>query len=81
MAHAKHDGRVLVSADTDFGEMLARSGDTVPSVLLLRRHESRRVSQLAELILINLEAIESDLASGALVVFDGARIRIRSLPI
>jgi predicted nuclease of predicted toxin-antitoxin system len=71
----------LITADTDFGELLARSGDNAPSVLLLRRHDRRRAKAVAELILANLDAIDSDLTSGALVVFDGVRIRIRTLPI
>ncbi len=81
LTRAKLDGRVLITADTDFGELLARSGDDAPSVLLLRRHDRRRAQAVAELILANLDAIESDLSSGALVVFDGDRIRIRALPI
>jgi predicted nuclease of predicted toxin-antitoxin system len=81
LARTKLDGRVLITADTDFGELLARSGDDAPSVLLLRRHDRRRAEAVAELILANLDAIESDLTSGALVVFDGDRIRIRTLPI
>lgn len=81
MARAQLDGRVLITADTDFGELLARSGDNAPSVLLLRRHDRRRAKAVAELILANLDAIESDLTSGALVVFDRDRIRIRTLPI
>jgi len=81
LTRAKLDGRVLITADTDFGELLARSGDDAPSVLLLRRHDRRRAEAVAELILANLDAIESDLTSRALVVFDGARIRIRALPI
>ncbi len=81
LERTKLDGRVLITADTDFGELLARSGDDAPSVLLLRRHDRRRAEAVAELSLANLDAIESDLTSGALVVFDGDRIRIRTLPI
>jgi predicted nuclease of predicted toxin-antitoxin system len=81
MSRAKQESRVLVSADTDFGELLARSGEDAPSVLLLRRHDRRRVDALAELILANLHAIEADLTHGALVVFDQERIRVRRLPI
>ena len=81
MARTKLDGRVLITADTDFGELLARSGDEAPSVLLLRRHDRRRSEAVAELMLANLDAIESDLSSGALVVFDGDRIRIQTLQI
>ena len=81
LARAKLDGRVLVSADTDFGELLARSGDDAPSVLLLRRHDRRRAQALDDLINANLDTIADDLQIGAIVVFDGDRIRIRSLPI
>nr|WP_246221041.1 DUF5615 family PIN-like protein [Phytoactinopolyspora mesophila] len=37
MAAAKEDERVVISADTDFGELLAKSGAALPSVVLLRR--------------------------------------------
>lgn len=81
METAKSEGRVLISADTDFGELLSRSGDTSPSVLLLRRHDRRRVGALATLILANLEVVEDDLNAGALVVLDQGRVRVRRLPI
>lgn len=72
---------MLISADTDFGELLVRSGDDAPSVLLLRRHDRRRVDALAALLLTNLEEIEAGLIDGSLVVFDQGRIRVRRLPI
>jgi predicted nuclease of predicted toxin-antitoxin system len=36
------DQRVLVTADTDFGTLLARSGDAVPSVIVFRGEVTRR---------------------------------------
>ena len=42
METASADRRVLLSADTDFGELLARTNAAEPSVLLLRRQDHRR---------------------------------------
>ena len=81
LSQAKREQRVLISADTDFGELLASSRDHTPSVLLLRRHDRRRVQAVAELILANLDTITDDLDVGAIVVFDQDRVRIRRLPI
>ncbi len=71
--------RVLVSLDTDFGEILANSVDPGPSVVLFRR-PSRRAAELAELLLANLEPILADLERGAFVVIEERRLRIRLLP-
>jgi predicted nuclease of predicted toxin-antitoxin system len=71
---------VLVSADTDFGTLLARSGDTAPSVVLLRRTQGRRAAQIADLLTANLPQLETDLAAGAVVVIRDDNLRIRLLP-
>ena len=81
LAAARDAGAVLISSDTDFGELLARSNANGPSVILLRRQEGRRASKIASLIVANLEAVADDLASGAIVVLDDDRVRIRSLPL
>jgi predicted nuclease of predicted toxin-antitoxin system len=78
---AVESGRILVSSDTDFGELLARSNVSSPSVLLFRRQGQRRAIEVAALLLANLQPVEDDLLAGAIVVFDDDRIRIRSLPL
>jgi len=78
---ARTDGRVLVSADTDFGTLLARSHARAPSFLLMRRASGRRAADQAALILDNLDAVRADLETGAVVVLGENRIRIRRLPI
>ena len=80
MNFSRSSGRVLITADTDFGELLSASGDRLPSVILLRRN-SKRPSDQAALVLANLSAVEVDLQTGSLVVFTNLSIRVRPLPI
>lgn len=80
-AFAREEARVVVSADTDFGTLLARSHESQPSVVLFRRSSGRRPAELTRLLLENLHSVASALESGAVVVFRDDRIRVRALPI
>ena len=73
--------RTIVSADTDFGTLLALTRDTKPSVVIFRRSTSRKVVKQIDLLLVNLATIEAALSRGAVVVIEDTRIRIRLLPI
>jgi predicted nuclease of predicted toxin-antitoxin system len=79
MAVADRDNRILISADTDFGELLANAPVLAPSVILLRR-TNKRAGSLAAVIIANLEQVTQDLAAGALIVISDTRIRARRLP-
>ncbi len=81
LARAAAEGRVLVSADTDFGGLLAARDVVVPSVVLFRRRTRRRPHEQAMILLTNLAVVEEDLDTGAIAVVDDAGIRIRRLPI
>lgn len=81
LARAREQQRTLVSADTDFGTLLARTGQTAPSVILLRRSDGRRPEQQAALLLANLAQVTDDLDSGAVVVITDTDLRVRQLPI
>jgi len=67
------------SADTDFGELLARDRVGLPSVILLRRNH--RPDNQVRTILHALVDVADDLLAGAIVVIVEDRLRIRRLPI
>ena len=47
LTHADDDGPVLMSGDTAFGELLARTNASSPPVILLRRQQGRHAAQVA----------------------------------
>jgi predicted nuclease of predicted toxin-antitoxin system len=82
LAYAAANELVIVSADTDFGELLAISrGSVRPSVVLLRSADRLTPDQQAALLVANLRAVADQLKTGALVSIARGRMRIRSLPV
>ena len=80
--YAAENGLVIVSADTDFGELLALSRGAIrPSAVLLRSADRLTPDHQAALLAANLPAATDELKAGALVTIARGRVRIRSLPI
>ena len=78
---ARADERVVVSADTDFGTLLATRKQTSPSVILFRHGSQHRPTDQAELLKNNLPQLVSALENGSIVVIEPDRVRIRALPL
>ena len=82
LVYAAANELVIVSADTEFGELLAGSRGAVrPSVVLLRSADHLTPDQQAALLAANLPAVADELKAGALVSIARGRLRIRSLPV
>jgi predicted nuclease of predicted toxin-antitoxin system len=81
MELAVADSRTIISADTDFGALLAHARATEPSVILVREMVELRPPDLVNVILANLEVLEQHLQTGAITAFTTAGIRVRALPL
>jgi predicted nuclease of predicted toxin-antitoxin system len=75
------DDRVIISHDTDFGTLLAARRQSKPSFVLVRSADPFSTTQIAALILDNLNVVASGPAAGAIVTFPRGRLRSRRLPL
>ncbi|TSD55812.1 DUF5615 family PIN-like protein [Aeromicrobium piscarium] len=78
---AAEENRTIVSADTDFGTILATRQAQKPSFVLLRRTQGLSPETIAAVLASNLPACAVELHEGAVVVISDEVVRVRSLPI
>jgi len=80
MAWASAQSRIVFTHDLDFGTALALTHAGGPSVIQVR---AQRVlpEHIGSLVLVALKQYEIELSSGALVIVEEARNRVRVLPL
>ncbi|MDB9420545.1 MAG: hypothetical protein EWV55_06950 [Microcystis viridis Mv_BB_P_19951000_S69] len=77
---ARQEERILLTVDLDFAQLLAISGDSLPSVILFRLgNVSREVVNRRLLAILNDYATE--LTNGLIISVTDVSIRLRHLPI
>ncbi len=72
---------VVVTADTDFGALVALRRATAPSVLQLRGVAELAPSVHLSLIVSNPANVSVDLVAGAIVSLSPTRLAVRRLPV
>ena len=80
LQRAANEGRVVVSADSDFAMLLAVRRRSKPSFILCREADLVRARDHVNRILDSLPSIEGELAAGCVGTFRRGRTRVRSLP-
>ena len=80
LGKARSENRVVLTFDLDFGDLLAASGEKLPSVIIFRLRNQTPSSVGPRLFEI-LSECEAVLNAGAIVVVEETRYRVRRLPI
>jgi predicted nuclease of predicted toxin-antitoxin system len=79
MAWAGENGYVVLTADLDFGAILAASKRSGPSVVQLRS-DILTPHAIGNAVIRALQQARQELSDGALMSFDAAHARLRILP-
>ena len=80
LARALAEGRIVVSADTDFGAIPAAQEAEHPSFILFREPNLLVARDYFDQLLPALPILEPELAAGCVAVFRKGRLRVRKLP-
>jgi predicted nuclease of predicted toxin-antitoxin system len=80
MRWAAVNGHILMTADLDFGAILAATQGTAPSVLQVRS-DVLTTRAIGAAVIAALHQTQEDLLAGALISVDASRSRLRILPL
>jgi predicted nuclease of predicted toxin-antitoxin system len=77
---ALQERRIVLTFDLDFGDLLAASPNTLPSVIIFRLKTTLPDFVTSRLFAV-IEDCAADLETGALITVEDGRYRLRRLPI
>ena len=77
---ARQEGRVVLTFDLDFGDLLAAGLHNSPSVVIFRIHDGTSSSVRPKLMEI-VEKESTGLELGVIIIVEDSRYRVRRLPI
>ena len=80
LEHAAANDMVVITADLDFGDILAYTKYKKPSAIIFRLKDPS-VDHVNSLLSSSLLNIKDPLEKGSIVVIEAYRIRIRGLPV
>jgi predicted nuclease of predicted toxin-antitoxin system len=77
---ARYQDEIILTHDLDFGAILSVTGQTKPYVIIFRMHNiNARV--ILNKLLQNINDIKDILETGAIIIIDNDKTRVRKLPI
>jgi predicted nuclease of predicted toxin-antitoxin system len=79
-AKAAAEGRIVLTFDLDFGDILATARSQVPSVVIFRLRNQTPAAVNPRLFQV-INDCAGELASGAIVIVEDEGFRVRRLPI
>jgi predicted nuclease of predicted toxin-antitoxin system len=80
MAWARQEQRVVFTHDLDFGTILALTQEAGPSVIQVRTQDVTPAA-IGAMVLGALRQFQDVLETGAIIVLDETRLRVRILPL
>jgi predicted nuclease of predicted toxin-antitoxin system len=79
MQKALQEQRIVLTFDLDFTDLLAASGDALPSIIIFRLKNTSPVFVSTRLMAV-LSEYGNALSSGVIVIVEDYRVRLRRLP-
>ena len=79
-AKAVAEGRIVLTFDLDFGDILAAARSETPSVVIFRMRNQTPIAVIPRLVQVIGDCAE-ELARGAIVIVEDGGFRVRRLPI